>query len=201
MSDLNRTYTHHGQVKKWLLRIANDDDHDAFTSLLSAYWNKVYTQALVHLKSPDNAQTLTQDVFVKVWIHRDKLRGVNNFSAYLATMCRNEIFSMFRKRMTTIQPDETLQEEYWIPDRQLQQKRNYHTLLQAVELLPPMRKKVFTLSKLDGLSYDEIATRLNISRNGVKDHIVKALVFLRNYLRLHSGDLPVILCALLSPFT
>jgi RNA polymerase sigma-70 factor (family 1) len=195
LSDTTGLYaTNEEEINKWLSRISNDD-HEAFTRLLSLFWNKVYTQALVHLKSPFAAQELTQDVFVKLWVNRGKLPEVTNFSAYLSVMCRNEIFSMLRKKAPlSIQPDETVQEDYWIPDKQLQKKHSYHTILKAIELLPPARKNVFEMSRLDGLSYNEIARQLNISRNGVKDHIVKALAFLRNYLRFQSDHLPVFFC-------
>jgi RNA polymerase sigma-70 factor (ECF subfamily) len=56
------------------------------------------------------------------------------------------------------------------------------------------------MSRLDGLSYDAIAAQMNISRNGVKDHIVKALLFLRDYIRLHSDIFPAII-GLLVTFT
>jgi RNA polymerase sigma-70 factor (family 1) len=181
------------EINKWLSQISNDDQ-EAFTRLLGLFWNKVYIQALTYLKSPFKAQELTQDVFVKLWVNRSKLPHVTNFLGYLSVMCRNEIFSMLRKKANvTVQPDETVQEEYWIPDKQLQKKHSYHAILKAIELLPPMRKNVFKMSRLDGLSYDEIAGQLNISRNGVKDHIVKALAFVRNYLRFQSDELLVIL--------
>jgi RNA polymerase sigma-70 factor (family 1) len=155
--------------------------------LLRFFWNKVYTQALTYLKSPAEAQELTQDVFVKVWMNRSRLSEVTNFSGYLFIMTRNEIISLLRKKGNeAVQPNDTLAEEFWIPDRQLQHKQSYQAILKAIELLPPARKNVFKMSRLDGLSYDEIAAHLNISRNGVKDHIVKALNFLRNHLRFHS---------------
>jgi RNA polymerase sigma-70 factor (family 1) len=193
LSDTIGSYiTNEEEINNWLSRISNDD-HEAFTRLLALFWNKVYIQALTHLKSPFTAQDLTQDIFVKLWVNRSKLPEVTNFSGYLSVMCRNEIFSLLRKRANqTVQPDETVQEEHWIPDKQLQKKHSYDTILKAIELLPPARKNVFKMSRLDGLSYDEIASLLNISRNGVKDHIVKALAFLRNYLRFQSDHLSVI---------
>jgi RNA polymerase sigma-70 factor (ECF subfamily) len=67
-----------------------------------------------------------------------------------------------------------------------------------VELLPPARKNIFKMSRVEGLTYDEIAAQMNISRNVVKDHIVKALLFLGNYPRLHSDELPLIVPLLVS---
>jgi RNA polymerase sigma-70 factor (ECF subfamily) len=67
-----------------------------------------------------------------------------------------------------------------------------------VELLPPARKNIFKMSRVEGLAYDEIAAQMNISRNVVKDQIVKALLFLGNYPLLHSDKLPLIVPLLVS---
>jgi RNA polymerase sigma-70 factor (ECF subfamily) len=179
-------------IRQWLLKISKDDE-EAFSQLLRVFWNKVYTQALTYLKSSFPAQELTQDVFLKIWMSRRKLPDIDNFSGYLFIITRNEIISLLRKKESElVQPNETLKEEIWIPDQQLQYKQSYATILKGVELLPPARKNIFKMSRVEGLTYDEIAAQMNISRNGVKDHIVKALLFLRNYLRLHLDELPLI---------
>jgi RNA polymerase sigma factor (sigma-70 family) len=180
-----------------LIRLVAENDEGAFASLLRHFWNKVYTQANVYLKSAPLAQEITQDVFIKIWIARVNLPGINNFSSYLFIITRNEVISALRKKgREPITPAETLQEDGWIPDLQLQYKESYKLLLEGIEALPPVRSRVFKMSRLEGLTYDEIGARLNISRNGVKDHIVKALLFLRNYLSTHTGEMLLILILL-----
>ena len=180
------------EIKQWLSQIS-EDNQDAFSKLLRLFWNKVYTQALTYLKSSAVAQELTQDVFLKVWMNRNSLPLVQNFSGYLFIMTRNEIISLLRKKDTlTMEPDEKLEEQIWIPGRQLEFKQSYESILKGIDLLPPARKNIFKMSRVDGMTYDEIATQMNISRDGVKDHIVKALLFLRNYIRKHSDTLPFV---------
>ena len=180
-----------------LIRLVAANEEGAFTSLLRHFWNKVYTQANVYLKSATLAQEITQDVFLKVWTARTNLLGINNFSSYLFIITRNEIISTLRKKgREQITPPDTLQEDGWIPDLQLQYKESYKLLLDGIEALPPVRSQVFKMSRLEGLTYDEIAARLNISRNGVKDHIVKALLFLRTYVSTHAGVMLLILMSL-----
>jgi RNA polymerase sigma-70 factor (ECF subfamily) len=186
------------ELRQWLSRIA-EDDQEAFTRVLRLYWNKVYTQALTYLKSTTIAQEVTQDVFVKIWTNRSKLPQVDNFSGYLFIITRNEISSLLRKKQNeSVQPNETVEEETWIPDKQLLYKESYAAILRGVELLPPARKTVFKMSRFHGLTYDEIAAELDISRNGVKDHIVKALLFLRNYIRFQSDKLYIIIIILIN---
>jgi RNA polymerase sigma-70 factor (family 1) len=184
-------------ISEWL-HLAGNDDQAAFTRLLRHFWNKVYTQALVYLKSTATAQEITQDVFLKVWAKRAILPQIENFPGYLFIITRNEIVNALRKKGRELAaPSDALEENLWIPDQQLQYKESYKLLLNGIEALPPARKNVFKMSRLDGLSYEEIGEKLGISRNSVKDHIVKSLLFLRNYLRTHTDD-PFILLFLLA---
>ena len=170
------------EIKQWLI-LTSEGDEIAFARLLRSHWNKVYTQALTYLKLPQNAQEITQNVFVKIWSAREKLASLDSFSNFLFIVSRNEIISALRKKEKSFNdPIEELQEGLLIPDQQLEYKESYQRLTKAIEQLPPMRKIVFKMSRLEGRSYEEIGNELGISRNGVKDHIVKALNFLRTNL-------------------
>lgn len=185
-SQLNALTTVPLHTEKELLLLISRDDQIAFTWLLRSYWNKVYTQALIYLKSPQLAQEITQDVFLKIWSSRQRLRDVQSFSDYLFIISRNEIISALRKKnKDLVEPSHELQEILMQPDKQLHYKESYHKILSLIDQLPPARKKVFTLSRLEGKSYEEIGSELGISRNGVKDHIVKALNYLRTHFEFH----------------
>ena len=168
-----------GELTEWLLQISNGDQ-DVFARLLHVYWNKVFTQALTYLKQRALAQEVTQDVFLKIWGAREKLPALDNFSNYLFIISRNEIISALRKKGQTLNsPDDDLPADLLTPEEQLQYKESYSRLLNAINQLPPTRRLVFKMSRLEGRSYEEIGKELGISRNGVKDHIIKALNFLR----------------------
>ncbi|HEV2478585.1 MAG TPA: RNA polymerase sigma-70 factor [Puia sp.] len=160
----------------------------AFSALLDMYWARVYGHTLAYTKSPALAEELTQDVFMDVWNSRDRLLSVENFSNYLFIIARNRVFKALRKRLEALKPIEDLHiaEDLWLPDRQAEYREMHTVLLKGMALLPPVRQKVFAMSRMDGKSYDQIAAELNISRNTVKEHIVKALNFLRDYLARHN---------------
>lgn len=169
------------ELKQWL-NATSKGDQTAFTLLLRNQRNKVYTLALTYLKSRELAQEITQDIFLKIWNAREKLSEVENFSDYLFIISRNQLISFIRKnkkQLLTI--SEEVEDVLTRPDEQLHYKQSYNKILLLIEQLPPVRKKVFTMSRLEGKSYEEIGDILGISRNGVKDHIVKAL----NYLRIN----------------
>jgi RNA polymerase sigma-70 factor (family 1) len=181
------------ELRQWLISTSRGDQ-PSFTLLLRNYWNKVYVQALTYLKSPELAQEITQDVFIKLWSAKEKLAEIDKFSDYLFIISRNEIISALRKKKDPASlPSDDLEEMLMRPDRQLQYKESYNKVLRLIDELPPTRKKVFTMSRLEGKSYEEIAELLGISRNGVKDHIVKALNYLRIHFQLNEENLLVLI--------
>ncbi len=182
---------HQTLIEKDMLLLVAAGDRLAFNNLLHARWNKVYTLALTYLRSAEDAQELTQDVFLKVWQNRSRLPAVVNFDGWLFILARNGILSELRKKkarpIISAEPGEW-EEDAILPDHPLIYKEASALVARGIDALPPARKKVFTLSRMEGKSYEEIAAMLNISRNGVKDHIEKALHFLRTYLHEHGGE-------------
>jgi len=171
-----------------LLRVTGGDQA-AFKVLVDICWSKVYGHALAYSKSLPLAEELTQDVFMDIWNAREKLGIIENFDNYLFIIARNRIFKAIRKKLeeTVGAGKIDIEEDIWIPDQQMEFREVYDLVLKGIEEMPPVRRQVFSMSRLDGMSYENIAQQLNISRNTVKDHMVKALNFLRTYLALHGG--------------
>jgi len=175
--------------RRLLLSVAAGDEK-AFTQLVDLYWNRVYGHALAYAKSSQKAQEITQDVFLKVWKKRDTLKEIVDFKNFLFILGRNQIISSLRKKLegpTGSDPGEAW-EDVLMPDQQLEYKEAYAMIREGIEKLPPTRKAVFKMSRMEGLSYEQIAGKMNISKNTVKEHIVLALNFLRTYIHTH-GDL------------
>jgi RNA polymerase sigma factor (sigma-70 family) len=84
-------------------------------------------------------------------------------------------------------------------ENQLLFKQYYRIAQEAIEKLPPGRRKVLKMSIDDGLGLDEIAVRLNISRAGVKKQLYAATAFVRQYLQEH-GEMTALLFVFLSLF-
>jgi RNA polymerase sigma-70 factor (ECF subfamily) len=171
---------------KMLLEVALGNQK-AFTLLVDTYWNQVYSHSLAYTKSSRQAQEITQDVFLKVWNKRENLKDVSNFKNYLFILGRNHIITAVRKKLDQLVEYDMLDasEDMLVPDQQLEHKETWNKILEGIEKLPPARKAVFKMSRLEGLSYEDIATKLNISKNTVKEHIILSLNFLRTYLHLH----------------
>ncbi len=170
-----------------MLLLVASGNQKAFTLLVDTYWNQVYCHSLAYTKSSQQAQEITQDIFLKVWNKRENLNEVKNFKNYLFILSRNQIITAVRKRLEELVEYDMLDasEVLLVPDQQLEYKETWSKILEGIEKLPPARKIIFKMSRLEGLSYEDIATKLNISKNTVKEHIVLSLNFLRTYLRLH----------------
>lgn len=178
-----------------LARLANGDE-EAYALLLRKYWNPVYSLALTYLKSPQQAQDIVQDVFLKLWDRRIQLAAIENPEAWLFTVARNRIIDSFRKKIALPLPEQYAnipESETLSPLRLYEQKQVRSSVEEAIELLPPTRKEIFLLSRNEGLTYDEIAGRLKLSHAAVKAHIAKSLHFIREYLSLHTDHMAYLL--------
>lgn len=187
---------------KALLALITDGDQKAFTRIVDLYWNKVYSHALAYVKSSQRAQEITQDIFLQIWVRRDKLDSVINFDNYLFILGRNQIISAMRKKLEEPSCEIPLNVvgEILPPDLQFQTKETWEFLLRGIEELPPVRKIVFKMSRLEGLNYETIGSELNISNNTVKDHITLAIKQLRQYVRTHPEHFAMLFC-LFAPFS
>lgn len=176
-----------------LLRLIAEGDQSAFRELFRRYWPQVYGTGLRLTKSPELAKDLAQDIFLKLWDQRGNLSAVRATDAFLYTLSRNLILDFLRKKVLDSSQSHRLTEYFQYdgasPEEQLDYKETEKLLRAAIEQLPSQLQQVFRLHRLEGLSHDEIAERLHISRVSSKTYIVRALAFIRKYLDEHSDKL------------
>jgi RNA polymerase sigma-70 factor (ECF subfamily) len=160
-------------------------DEKAFRVLVEAYWSRVYFNTLTLVKSPAVAQDLTQDIFLKIWLQRERLSEVENFKNYIYVVGRHQVIAALRKKIVETAWDEMAahREDMLSPSLQLEGKDAYKMLMEGVERLTPQQMLIFKMSRIEGLSHEQIAQKLGLSRNTVKVHMVIALNFLRGWLR------------------
>jgi RNA polymerase sigma-70 factor (ECF subfamily) len=177
-----------------LTALLKDGDHGAFSALYGLYSERIYGRLLSLLKDQDMADELIQDLFLKVWEKRDGLNPEQSFKSYLYKVAENLVYDHFRK----LARDKKLQERfraittelYSHTEEDLLNKENRMIIDKAVAMLPPQRKAVFTLCKLEGKSYEETGEILGISASTVSNHLVKATKLVREQI-LKSGDVGI----------
>jgi RNA polymerase sigma-70 factor (family 1) len=186
--------------EKALVVLVAGGDETAFHTLYSHHRDRVYTIALRLLQSASLAEDVLQEVFLKIWLGRENLPKINNFSAYLNTITRNHIYNTLRKQAY----EELLLERLFslqmaslkgtaLDDISYRELRE--ALQKVVATLTPQQKRVFELSRMEGLKHEDIARQLNVSRETVKKHVSDALRMVRLQLRRfrHTPELVLLL--------
>jgi len=170
-------------------------DFASFDQLFSVYKERLYAFALGYLKSTEYARELVQEVFIKVWENREELDEEKSFNAYLFTISKNIILNHLRKRANDKKYIEYIKQHTGIEYTKTEEKIEYSDLeaqaKKIIDQLPPGRKKIYRLSREEGLTYEEIAKKLNISKKTVENQMSRALKFLRE--RLDNGKLITLL--------
>lgn len=147
---------------------------------------KYFVLGLCH--DEEAAENLTQDLFMKLWIKRDRLRDIENLNAYIFTTAHHSVLNYIRHTLKL--PMQPIEKSLTNRDSDDNQERDieYRELLEMVyaeiDRMPEQRRKIFLMSREEGLSNQEIADRQGISRRTVEGHISAALNVLRKLLPL-----------------
>lgn len=163
----------------------------SFKRLFDTYKNRVYGYVLAIAHSPYAAEEITQEIFIKLWLCRDILHGVDNLDGYIFTIARNRTLNYLRKanydkRLLRELQNLAMPQYNNVEDRAVVSE--YEQLLRdALSRLSPQRRLVYQLSRDGGMNHEEIAEQLHLSRNTVKNHMVEALRLIRSYLGQHGS--------------
>lgn len=161
-----------------------EGNHDAFAELYDLYAERIYYFALRFVVSKEDAENVTQEVFVKLWETRERIDINLSLNSYLFTIARNTIFNIHRKRVNELAYLEHLGKYLEQNQVRLENEIIFNDIQARLEKLiselPPQRKKVFELSRKQGLSHKEIAEELKISEKTIETHIRLALKTIRD---------------------
>lgn len=169
-------------------------DQDAFAQLVEANQNKIYTLALRMTGNPEDAADLAQEAFLRAWRSLPSFQGESSFSTWLYRLTSNLCIDFLRreKRRSTVAAVSLDAEEdaapmevpdhRFTPEGELERKELRTAVGQALLKLSDEHRQVLVLRELDGLSYTEIAQRLELEEGTVKSRIARARLSLRNIL-------------------
>lgn len=184
-----------------LVQLLQSGDQRVFEEIYERYHKRVYAYLAGFVKDNSLAEDLTHEVFMKIWDMRTQIQVHTSFSSYLFRICHNKAINALEKiAVDNKLRNRVIQHLQAIASTQIQDAgalKEYDQLLEnALETLPPQRRKVFLLCREEGKTYDETAALLGISRNTVKEHMVKAQKTLRSFLD-EKGDLAFMLLLVL----
>jgi RNA polymerase sigma-70 factor (ECF subfamily) len=172
-----------------LLQRLTEGDEAAFRELYEYYQGRIFLFAYRFTKSKYRAEEVVQDVFLKLWERRSQIKIETNFASYLIRMARNHILDGLKR----VALDKKMQQNMLASMQvlrsstaeQLLQKELDRLLKQAVDNLSPQRRTVYLLSREEELTYEQIAEKLGISKNTVRNVMVNALQSIREEISNH----------------
>ncbi|MBR1706042.1 MAG: RNA polymerase sigma-70 factor [Bacteroidales bacterium] len=173
------------EIKTDILLLRSGDT-EAYRRLYDHYWAKVLHFAALYLKDGYEQEETVQQVFIRLWEMRGRLDPELGLDGLLFILTRNFIFNRAHRSLNEEAVKEALRREAEVTDDgtfpEAEDLRRYVDRL--VSALPPRQREAFLLSREEGLTYAEIATRMRISEKGVERNIHLALKFLKTHLPL-----------------
>ena len=162
-------------------------DRRAFEVLYLYYQPKLVYFLTGFIKDAELSRDMAQDIFLSVWNNKAKLSEINSFKAYIFKMGKNAICNYY---------DHSLVNEKFVAEQLTRHSLSENTeelifaeqlqglIDQSVSKMPTQRKLIFTMSRIEGLTNDEISTKLNISKRTVENHLTAALADLRKTIKV-----------------
>lgn len=155
-------------------------DQKMFGHLMEQTADELLLFATGFLRNKEIAEEIVSDVYLKIWNNRLELENINNLKSYLFISVKNGCLSHLRKTKNekVISFDE-FSDFCFLPvegpESDIIDKETLSLVYKAIEKLPPKCKLAFTLAKINGLKYKEIAEVMNISEKTVNNHLVNAV--------------------------
>ena len=181
-----------------LLNLMKGGDADSFNILFERYWERLYTTVFAACPDSEVCSEIVHDIFLNLWLKREKIQ-IEYFKGYITASARYHVFRHMKSaRKSSLEYREALEYVDRVAINEGESNIRYRELERKVEEeleeLPRRCKEIFTLSRKEQLSNDEIAARLDISKRTVENQLTYAL----RHLRLSLRHFLVILYAILS---
>lgn len=188
------------EEKDLLLRL-RDGDQYAFEELYHTNSKRIFIGVVRFVKDEEQAREILQEVFIRIWNHRKNIDPNKSFLPYLFSIANNLVRDFFRKAAH----DRKLQavliargtELYDHIESALYHKESTAILQSAIEALPLQRKTIFTLCRVEGKSYDEVAAIMGITVSTVGNQLVKATRYVKEYFYISQQCIAIVVAWLI----
>jgi RNA polymerase sigma-70 factor (ECF subfamily) len=163
-----------------------DGDQSAYNELHKTLFPGLYRYVYSLSKDAELTRDLLQDLFLKLWMKRPGIGGINNVQSFFYNASRMIYIDHYRKerrregRMSFfIQDEEENSAETIVVNVECEQqfKNRIH---QAFEKLPPRQRQIIYLRYLEGMAYDQIANKMGIKYQSVVNHVFRGVNLIRN---------------------
>lgn len=186
-----------------LIGLLRNGDRQAYETIFNRYGDMVYNTSLSMVQQPNEAEDITQEVFIEVfqsihgfesksslktWIYRITVTKSLDHIKRIKSLKRGSLFTrVFKNKEDRSMPDIP---HFYHPGVELESKELASVLFLAIDKLPENQKSAFTLHKVEHLSYKEIAEIMELSLSSVESLIFRARQNLQKYLEIYYKNNP-----------
>jgi RNA polymerase sigma-70 factor, ECF subfamily len=177
-------------IEKELVEKLRQGNEMAFEVIFHRSKGKLKGFLMKVLPYGEDAESIIQEIYLKIWSSRKSIKPNRNFETYLFAITRNMVVDVMRKRYYKQKYLEELCSQLKddgnnCPDGQkiLQYSELEKKIYELIGRLPEQRQIIFKLNRIEGLTYKEIAKELDISENTVDSQMRSALAFLRKEMK------------------
>lgn len=166
-------------IKELQLQIARYENEQAFADLFRLLYDRLLRFCIQYVQSPEAAEEIVSDVFVKIWNRRTELAQIDNLEVYLFVAVKNHSLNYLEQysslRITPIDTGLAQLSTSMDPEKEMEWKEMLLKLDLEVSRLPDQCRKVFRLIREEGFKYRDVAAILNISPRTVETQLFRAI--------------------------
>lgn len=154
-----------------LIKQVIEGSERAFNKVYKHYAPRLYGFCYQWTKSKEDAEEIVQETFIKLWATRNNITNRNSLKPLLFTIAHRQIIDLFRQRVRSVTFEDYLLVKESLQDTSdsLEYEQYMEIVEHSLQLLPQNQQRIFRMSKLEGVPYEEIAKRLNLSVKTIKN--------------------------------
>ena len=153
-----------------------------FEQVFKDHWELMYQSAYRKIPDQNVVEDILQEIFIDIWQRRESLEIKMSIKGYLMTAVKYQVMKHFdsieKNKVIAISELPEIYEEEVLEFDEL-----FEQIEMAMDALPPKSKLIFKLSRIEGYSVEEIASKLNLSQQTVHNQISKSLKIMRGELK------------------
>ena len=179
--------SHTEQNEQILIFHLKNGSHKAFDTIYQMYAKRLYAYSLQYTKSIPDAEDIVQETFIGLWRNREKIRQNDTLRALLFIMAKHLLINAYRSRLNHPEFEEYIKSVDKLSVQNAHQPLEYEDFVRhfskAIGKLPATQQRVIRLSRFNQLSNKEIAEKLSLSEQTVKNQLSVGLKTLREKLQ------------------
>lgn len=159
------------------------NEEESYYKILHKYNPLIFALIYKKINNREDALDVFQNVIIHIWEYRSSL-SPDNIDAIIKKTCIQEIAHFYRKAKNSYVSDLPLEHADTTNDELLLKEEKEQSMLEIEraieELIPPIRRQIFKMNKVEGITQDKIATYLKLPKRTVEYHIYQSIIYLKN---------------------